>query len=259
SVEIGPFRQSFPTKDSDKDSATPPLGREPTMDPSHPFRELALSMTRRELFKRSGVALGAAALEWLLAGGAGATEAKPGQANPLAPKPPHFPARAKSVIYMHMVGAPSQIDLFEHKPALDKYDGKPCPEEFIKGKRFAFLRGHPNIAASRYLFQRHGQSGAEISELLPWMASVADEFAVVKTVHTEEFNHAPAQLFLHAGFGRPGRPGLGAWVTYGLGSESQSLPAYVVLLSGPLGGADTSLWSTGFLPSVYQGVQFRSG
>jgi len=191
--------------------------------------------------------------------GAGAAEAQPELGNPLAPKLPHFPARAKSVIYMHMVGAPSQIDLFEHKPALDKYDGKPCPEEFIKGKRFAFLRGHPNIAASRYSFKRHGQSGAEISELLPWMASVADEFAVVKTVHTEEFNHAPAQLFLHAGFGRPGRPSLGAWVTYGLGSESQSLPAYVVLLSGPLGGAGTSLWSTGFLPSVYQGVQFRSG
>ena len=229
------------------------------MNPSHPFSDLLLNMTRRELFKRSGVALGAAALECLLAGNGRAAEAKSELANPLAPKPPHFRARAKSVIYMHMVGAPSQIDLFEHKPALDKYDGQPCPEEFIKGKRFAFLRGHPNIAASRYAFKRHGQSGAEVSELLPWMASVADEFAVVKTVHTEEFNHAPAQLFLHAGFGRPGRPSLGAWVTYGLGSESQTLPAYVVLLSGPLGGAGTSLWSTGLLPSVYQGVQFRSG
>ncbi len=229
------------------------------MNSSQPFSDLLLNMTRRELFKRSGVALGAAALEWLLAGSAGAAETEPGPMNPLAPKPPHFPARAKAVIYMHMVGAPSQIDLFEHKPALEKYDGKPCPEEFIMGKRFAFLRGHPNIAASRYSFKRHGQSGAEVSELLPRMASVADEFAVVKTVHTEEFNHAPAQLFLHAGFGRPGRPSLGAWVTYGLGSESQCLPAYVVLLSGPLGGAGTSLWSTGFLPSVYQGVQFRSG
>src|SRR5881628_142922 len=108
------------------------------MNPSQPFRELSLNLTRRELFKRSGVALGAAALEWLLAGSAGAAEASSEMANPLAPKPPHFPARAKRVIYMHMVGAPSQIDLFEHKPALDQYDGKPCPEEFIKGKRFAF-------------------------------------------------------------------------------------------------------------------------
>ena len=148
------------------------------MNPSHPFSDLLLNLTRRELFKRSGVALGAAALEWLLAGSAGAAEAKPDLVNPLAPKPPHFPARAKRVIYMHMVGAPSEIDLFEHKPALDQYDGKPCPEEFIKGKRFAFLRGHPNIAASRYSFKRHGQSGAEISELLPCMASVIDEFAV---------------------------------------------------------------------------------
>ena len=165
------------------------------MNSSHPFSDLLLNMTRRELFKRSGVALGAAALEWLLAGNARAAEDKSGLVNPLAPKPPHYPARAKRVIYMHMVGAPSQIDLFEHKPALDKYDGKPCPEEFIQGKRFAFLRGHPNIAASRYSFKRHGQSGAEISELLPRIASVADEFAVIKTVYTEEFNHAPAQLF----------------------------------------------------------------
>src|SRR5262245_30609228 len=140
------------------------------MTPRHPFRELSLNLTRRELFKRSGVALGAVALEWLLTGSAEAAETKSMPPNPLAPKPPHFPARAKCVIYMHMVGAPSQIDLFEHKPALDQYDGKPCPEEFIKGKRFAFLRGHPNIAASRYAFQRHGQSGAEASELLTHLA-----------------------------------------------------------------------------------------
>ena len=223
----------------------------------HPIEEHLLHITRRTFLRRSGLGFGSIALGSLLAESLFAsTAAKPG--NPLAPRPPHFPARAKRVIYLHMVGAPSQLDLFDRKPELVKYDGKPCPEDFIKGKRFAFLRGHPSIAASKYDFGRHGQSGAEMSELLPHLSQVADEIAIVKSVHTEEFNHAPAQLFLHTGFGRLGRPSLGAWVTYGLGSENQDLPAYVVMLSGPLAGAGTSLWSAGFLPSVYQGVQFRS-
>ncbi|MEO6245801.1 MAG: DUF1501 domain-containing protein [Opitutaceae bacterium] len=206
-------------------------------------------VTRRTFLQRSGVGLGAIALRSLLgeslraAGGAQA---------------PHFAPRAKRVIYLHMVGAPSQLDLFDHKPALAAYDGKPCPDSFLEGKRFAFLRGHPNIAASRYAFHRHGQSGAEISELLPHLAGVADELAIVKSLHTDEFNHAPAQLFLHTGFGRLGRPSGGSWISYGLGSENSDLPAYVVLQSGPLAGAGTGLWSAGFLPSVHQGVQFRS-
>ena len=223
----------------------------------HPIEEHLLHITRRTFLRRSGLGFGSIALGSLLAESLFASPAaKPG--NPLAPRPPHFPARAKRVIYLHMVGAPSQLDLFDRKPELVKYDGKPCPEDFIKGKRFAFLRGHPSIAASKYDFGQHGQSGAEMSELLPHLSQVADEIAIVKSVHTEEFNHAPAQLFLHTGFGRLGRPSLGSWVTYGLGSENQDLPAYVVMLSGPLAGAGTSLWSAGFLPSVYQGVQFRS-
>jgi len=221
----------------------------------HPFESHLRAITRRTFLQRSGVGLGAVALGSLLNERLFAA----GVPNPLAPHAPHFPARAKRVIYLHMVGAPSQLDLFDPKPALRPLDGKPCPDEFITGKRFAFLRGHPTIAASRFAFARHGRSGAEISELLPHLATVADELAFVKSVHTDEFNHAPAQLFLHTGFGRPGRPSAGSWVTYGLGSENSDLPAYVVLQSGPLAGAGTSLWSAGFLPSVHQGVQFRGG
>ncbi|MEO5803934.1 MAG: DUF1501 domain-containing protein, partial [Verrucomicrobiota bacterium] len=131
--------------------------------------------------------------------------------------------------------------------------------ELIEGKRFAFLRGHPKLAASKYKFSQQGKSGQEISELLPHLSKISDDIAIVKSLRTDEFNHGPAQLFLHTGFGRPGRPSFGSWVTYGLGSENENLPAYVVLLSGALAGAGTSLWSTGFLPSIYQGVQFRSG
>lgn len=223
----------------------------------NPLDEHISQINRRYFLKRSGFALGSIALGSLLAKsfGASATVAPP---NPLAPRAPQFPARAKQVIYLHMVGAPSQLDMFDHKPLLEQYDEKPCPQEFIEGKRFAFLRGHPKIAASKYKFSRHGKSGQVMSELLPNMAKVADDITIINSMRTDEFNHGPAQLFLHTGFARPGRPSFGSWVTYGLGSENENLPAYVVLLSGPLAGAGTSLWSTGFLPSIYQGVQFRS-
>jgi hypothetical protein len=222
-----------------------------------PLNEHLLQISRRQFFKRTGFGLGSIALSSLLA----ETFAQGAPAkfqNPLAPRKPMFPATAKNVIYLHMVGAPSQLDLFDNKPMLQKYDNKPCPDSFLEGKRFAFLRGHPNIAASQFNFSKHGKSGQEISELLPNLAKVSDDIALIKTLHTDEFNHGPAQLFLHTGFGRPGRPSFGSWVTYGLGSENQNLPAYVVLLSGPLAGAGTSLWSNGFLPSIFQGVQFRS-
>jgi hypothetical protein len=226
----------------------------------HPLEQQLLTQTRRTFLKSTGLGFGSIALGSLLAESlfAAGSPVNPPAANSLAARAPHFAPRAKRVIYLHMVGAPSQLDLFDYKPALQKYDGKPCPPEFIEGKRFAFLRGHPNIAATKYSFARHGQSGAQISELLPNLAKIADELTIVNSLHTEEFNHAPAQLFLHTGFGRLGRPSFGSWVTYGLGSENKDLPAYVVMLSGPLAGAGTSLWSTGFLPSVYQGVQFRS-
>ncbi len=206
-------------------------------------------LTRRQFFRTNGLTLGAAALSTLLA------ESSP--LNAATPRP-HLAPRAKRIIYLHMIGAPSQLDLFEHKPELQKWDGKPCPEEFIKGKRFAFLRGHPNIGGSRFKFAKHGQCGTTLSELLPNLARVVDELCFIHSMRTDEFNHAPAQLFLHTGFGRPGRPSFGSWLGYGLGSESRDLPAYVVLLSGPMGGAGTSMWSSGFLPSVHQGVQFRS-
>jgi len=177
---------------------------------------------------------------------------------PLAARSPHFAPRAKHVIYLHMIGAPSQIDLFDEKPELTKWHGQPCPPEVTAGRDFAFIGKTSTLAASRWKFDRHGESGQSISELLPHLSTVADELAVIRSMHTNEINHAPAQMFLHSGFGRAGRPSFGSWVTYGLGSENENLPAYVVLLSGPAGGAGSSLWSTGFLPSVYQGVQFRS-
>jgi uncharacterized protein (DUF1501 family) len=186
--------------------------------------------------------------------------AKPGRSQdaPLAPKKPHHAAKAKRVIYLHMIGAPSHLDLFDHKPELKKRDGQECPEDLLKGRRFAFIGGKMTLAGSQFKFAKHGKSGLELSELLPNLATVADDIAVVKTLHTEEINHAPAQMFLHTGFGRGGRPAFGSWVAYGLGSEAQNLPAYVALLSGPLGGAGTALWGSGFLPSVFQGVQFRT-
>jgi hypothetical protein len=221
----------------------------------HPIDEWALGFTRRHFLGRAGLGLGAAALAGLLDEGRAAAP----RSDPLAARKPHFAARAKNVIYLHMIGAPSQLDLFDYKPAMVKRDGESCPQELLEGKRFAFLGGPLKLAGTKFKFARHGKSGQEISELLPHMARVADELCIVRSVHTEEINHAPAQMFLHTGFGRGGRPGVGAWIVYGLGSVTKELPAYVVLLSGPLGGAGTSLWSAGFLPSVYQGVQFRSG
>ena len=204
-----------------------------------------LQVSRRDLFKKSGFCLGTAALGSLLA--------RESQAS----VQPHFAPKAKHVIYLHMIGAPSQLDLYDYKPVLQQHDGQKCPDDLLKGKRFAFIGGEITLAGSEFKFRKHGKSGAELSELLPHFGSVADDICIVKSLHTNEINHAPAQMFLHTGFGRGGRPSMGAWVTYGLGSENSDLPAYVVLTSGPSGGAGSTLWSTGFLPSVYQGVQFR--
>jgi hypothetical protein len=209
--------------------------------------------TRRTFLRNSGLSLGSLALAQLL--GDRAPAADP---NPLRAKQPHFAPRAQHVIYLHMVGAPSQLDLFDEKPELVAHHNEPCPPEITKDRDFAFIGKTSTLAGSPWKFTRHGESGQTMSELLPNLAGVADEIAVIRSLHTEEINHAPAQMFLHSGFGRGGRPSFGAWVTYGLGSENEDLPAYVVLVSGPKGGAGTSLWSTGFLPSIYQGIQFRS-
>jgi hypothetical protein len=224
----------------------------------HPLEAYNQMQSRRQFLHGSGIGLGAIALGSLLESSLLARPARAAAANPLAAKLPHFSAKAKNVIYLHMIGAPSQLDLFDHKPKLVEHDGQACPRELLEGKRFAFISDELKLAGSRYKFERHGQCGHEISELLPHLAAVADDITILKSLHTDEINHAPAQMFLHTGFGRGGRPSFGSWVAYGLGSENDELPAYVVMLSGPAGGAGTSLWSTGFLPSVYQGVQFRS-
>lgn len=210
------------------------------------------AVNRRSFFQRTGLSLGAASLSVLLHEATAAAESG------LELPRPHFAPRAKSVIYLHMIGAPSQLDLFDGKPELVQRDGEPCPESLLAGRRFAFIGDEKRLSGSRFHFRQHGESGQWISELLPNLASVADEISVIRTLHTEEINHAPAQMFLHTGFGRGGRPSFGSWVTYGLGAETNDLPAYVVLQSGPIGGAGTSLWSSGFLPSVHQGVPFRS-
>ena len=220
--------------------------------------EYARAATRRHFFRDCGVGLGALALAELLQQ-EGGRRVQGADARPLQNRPPTRPAKAKQVIYLHMAGSPSQLDLFDHKPALKKYDGKPCPDEYLAGKRFAFIRGVPNMLASPFGFQQHGESGIELSELWQHLPSVIDDVAVVKSLSTEQFNHAPAQLFLHTGSSLLGGASLGAWSTYGLGSENQDLPGFVVLTSGgKTPDAGKSVWGSGFLPSVYQGVQCRS-
>ncbi len=208
-------------------------------------------MLNRRTFTNQSISLSSIALAGLLDQSASAS-------SPLAARPGHHRARAKSVIYLHMIGAPSQLDLFEPKPELQRLHGQACPDEVTKDRDFAFIGKTSTLAGSKWNFAQHGNSGHQFSELLPHLSTMSDELAIVHTMHTDEINHAPAQMFLHSGFGRGGRPSFGSWVTYGLGSENENLPAYVVLLSGPAGGAGTSMWGPGFLPSVYQGIQFRS-
>jgi hypothetical protein len=216
-------------------------------------------MTRRHFFFSGGFSLGAMGLSALLdrdllAGQAGAQEGR-GSARPA----PHFAPRARNVIFLFMAGAPSQLDLFDYKPKLNELHEKNIPEELIAGERFAFIKGVPQILGSPYRFQPNGQAGAVISELMPNLREIADELAFVRSMHTDQFNHAPAQIYMNTGHQLIGRPSMGAWLTYGLGSESAELPGFVVLVSGigqPDGGK--SCWSSGFLPTVYQGVEFRS-
>lgn len=180
-------------------------------------------------------------------------------AHPLAPKLPPFPGKAKSVIYLHMAGAPSQLELFDYKPELMKMDGQDCPPSLLAGKRFAFIRGVPKMLGPQAKFAQHGESRAWVSEHLPHFSKVVDEVSFLKAVTTDQFNHAPAQLLVHTGSPRLGRPSMGSWVTYGLGTVNQNLPGFVVLTSGgKFPDAGKSVWGSGFLPSVYQGVQCRS-
>ena len=213
--------------------------------------------TRRYFFSQAGFGLGSIALSSLL--GRDLLGQDPASLNPMAPKKPHFPAKAKNVIYLFMMGAPSQLDLFDEKPKLRQYHNQPVPEEVIKGERFAFIKGVPKLLGSPYEFRRHGQSGASVSSLLPHLSTIVDDLAFVKSVHTNHFNHAPAQIFMNTGHTIVGRPSMGSWLTYGLGSEANDLPGFVVLVSGKIDpGAGSACWSSGFLPTTYQGVEFRS-
>lgn len=223
--------------------------------------QFLLASTRRHFFAQSGFGIGALALHQLLSenGHAVPTNSPVAETNAMAPKAPLFPAKAKRVIYMFMAGGPSQFELFADKPKLREFDGQAPPPSLMEGKRFAFLKGNEKLLGSRRKFQRYGACGMEVSELLPNIGSVADELCWIRSMATDVFNHGPAKLFMNTGFQVPGRPSMGAWTTYGLGSTSKNLPGFVVLQSGPRGPrAGATLWSSGFLPSSYQGVPFRS-
>ena len=210
-------------------------------------------LTRRTFLRDVPLGLGGVAL-------AGMLDAAEPRRDPLAPKLPHFKAKAKNVIVLHMSGAPPHLDMFDYKPQLVKRSGEPCPDSLIKGKQFAFTSGVPKLLGTPQKFSQRGKSGAWVSDALPGIASIADDLCFVKAMYTEQFNHAPAELLLYTGSARQGRPSMGAWATYGLGSESKDLPGFIALVSGGvLPSAGKAAWGNGFLPGVYQGVQCRSG
>lgn len=220
----------------------------------NPYMEHMQSLTRRHFLQSTGAGIGAAALSCLLGQHqAGAAIAPDG------PRGAQFTPRAKRVICLHMAGSPPQLDLYDYKPKLNELNGQKCPDEFLANERFAFIKGHPSILGSPYKFQQHGESGAWMSELLPHLSTVSDELCMIRSMKTDQFNHAPAQLFLYTGSPRLGRPSMGSWLTYGLGSENQNLPGFVVLVSGnKTPDAGQSVWGSGFLPTVHQGVQCRT-
>ncbi len=212
----------------------------------------ATTTGRRTLFQRTGYGLGGFALASLL------------QADTSTPAagPSHYASRARSIIYIHMVGGPSHLDLFEPKPELKRLEGRDCPKDLFESGKFAFVRSLPKLLGTRsestYQITPSGESGQPISNLMPHLKGVADELAFIRTLHTDEFNHGPAQMFLLTGFSRFGRPSLGSWLNYGLGSANQNLPGFVVMITGQVLGAGSPAWGSGFLPTVYQGVEFRS-
>jgi hypothetical protein len=215
------------------------------------------AVSRRWFFKDCGVALGAVALHSLLGDRAAAA---PAAANPLVPRGGHFPARAKRVIYLFMAGAPSHLELFDHKPQLAKFNGTLPPPELLKGYRAAFINPNSKLLGPKYAFRKVGRNGTELGELLPHLAGVVDDITLIKSMQTDAFNHAPAQCMMNTGSQQFGRPSFGAWTTYGLGCETQDLPSYVVFSTGgkgPSGGA--SNWGCGFLPTVHNGTLFRTG
>ena len=227
-------------------------------------RQSLENTTRRNFLNQcaSGMTAGVGGL-WLASQMAGTTQAgyQPQHAatDPLSSLAPPRPAKVKRVIYLHMVGAPSQLELFDFKPDLNALDGKECPQSFLEGKRFAFINGTPRMLGHQYKFDRYGDCGAWVSEMMPHTAQCVDQLCFIKTMQTDQFNHGPAQLLCHTGATVMGSPSIGSWVTWGLGTENADLPGFIVLLSGGrLPRVGKALWSSGFLPSVYQGVQCRS-
>jgi hypothetical protein len=215
--------------------------------------------TRRHFLRHSAAGIGGIALNALMANEL-ARGAEPHKIeDPLAPRQPHFAAKAKRVIYLHMTGSPPNLDMFDHKPELTKFDGTDCPDKFLEGRTFAFTSGVPKLMGSPRKWSQHGKNGMWMSDAVPNLHRVADEMCMIHSMHTDQFNHAPAELLVYTGSPRAGRPSMGAWTTYGLGSENENLPGFVVLISSgvqPNGGKAS--FGSGFLPSVFQGVQCRS-
>jgi uncharacterized protein (DUF1501 family) len=216
------------------------------------------NVTRRHFFQECGIGVGKLALATLLAETAMPRAFGAPAINPLAPKKPHFKPKAKRVIHLFMAGAPSQLDLFDYKPTLAQLAGKPLPPSVIAGQRYAFIRPDAAVLGPQFKFAKHGKCGAELSEVMPHLAGIVDDICLVKSVRTDQFNHAPAQIFLNTGFAQPGRPSLGSWVLYGLGAETQDLPAFVVMSTGSGISGGSANWSSGFLPTLYSGVRLRN-
>lgn len=233
----------------------------------NPERHLAAAVqeqlrqrTRRHFLRDCQVGLGAMAFAALSGHGVNADEPIQIDRNqPMLPRASHFTPKAKNVIFLHMAGSPPNLDLFDYKPELVKRDGEDCPAEFFEGKQFAFTNGRPKLLGSPHSFKQYGEAGVWISDALPNLPDIVDDLCFVHSMNTDQFNHAPAQMLLYTGSPRMGRPAIGSWVTYGLGSENQDLPGFVVLISGGTNpSAGKSVWGSGFLPSVFQGVQCRS-
>lgn len=226
-----------------------------------------LNIARRHFFQDCAIGVGKIALASLLtesltnAATSGSTTSdanSSGSRSPNEIRQPHFPPKAKAVIHLFMAGAPSQLELFDNKPMLAELEGKPLPPSIIGGQRYAFIRPDAAVLGPRFKFAKHGQCGAELSEMLPHLAKVVDDIAIVKSCRTTQFNHAPAQIFMNTGFSQPGRPSMGSWITYGLGSETKDLPAFVVMSTGSGISGGAACWSSGFLPSLFSGTRFRN-
>jgi len=218
------------------------------------------AVTRRHFFGDCRIGVGSMALASMLNRGSQAATPAYSGVNPLEARGGHFPAKAKNVIFLFMAGGPSQLELFDYKPKLQELHGQVIPESYVANKRFAFIKKDATLLGTKRTFRWHGESGAEVSDLLPHFPSIVDDVAIVRSMKTEVFNHGPAKLFVNTGSPRFGRPSMGAWVTYGIGSESANLPGFVVLMSGPRGPrGGTPLWGSGFLPTTHQGVPFLSG